>query len=289
VLPDFDLLTPQTLPQALDMLATGSPDVIPLAGGTNLIVDMRDGRHRPKAVMDLRRLDELRSIHMDDGHIVVGGGMTIAELMTDPLIAEHGAPLGEAAAVMANPLVRNRATVAGNLVDASPAADMAPPLLVLNAEVELVSQEGMRRVRLEDFLVGVNDTLLQPQELLAAVRWPVPSPHSVGAFYKLGLRRAVACSVVNAATMVMCDMDGRCQQARIALGAVAPTPIRAHAAEGALRGQLLTEEVIAKAARVSAKATCPIDDIRGTADYRQRMVEVLVRRLLVKSAVGVRQ
>ena len=289
MLPDFDLLTPQTLPQALDMLATGSPDVTPLAGGTNLIVDMRDGRHRPKAVMDLRRLDELRSIHMDDGQVVVGGGTTIAELMTDPLIAEHGAPLGEAAAVMANPLVRNRATVAGNLVDASPAADTAPPLLVLNAEVELVSQEGMRRVPLEDFLVGVNDTLLQPQELLAAVRWPLPSSHSVGVFYKLGLRRAVACSVVNAATMVVCDTGGRCQQARIALGAVAPRPIRAHAAEDVLCGQQLTEEVIAKAAWVSAKATCPIDDIRGTADYRQRMVEVLVRRLLIKSAGGVRQ
>lgn len=285
MLPEFELLTPQTLPEALEMLAEGAPDVVPLAGGTNVIVGLREGHYRPKVLMDVSRLSELRGVRRENDHVVVGGGTTIAELLTDPLIVEHGAPLREAAAAHGNPLVRNRATVAGNLVDASPAADAAPPLLVLDAEVELVSQAGTRRVPLEEFIVGVNETLLGPRELLVAIRWPVPPPHSAGGFYKIGLRKGTACAVVNAAVMIECDVGAglapaRCRQARIALGAVAPAPIRAYAAEDSLRGQPLTAEVIAQAARLSAEATHPIDDVRGSAAYRRRIAGVLVGRLL---------
>lgn len=288
MLPEFDLLMPQTLPEALDLLAEGAPDITPLAGGTNLLVDIRGGRHRPSVLMNIAGLDELRGIRQEDGHLVVGGGVTIAELLDDPQIAQHASVLREAAAVFAHPLVRNRATVGGNLVDASPAADTAPPLLVLDAMVELVSKKGARRVPLEEFMVGVRETLCQPQELLAAVRWPVPPPHSAGAFHKLGLRKAAAISVLSAAVMVEGDESGCCRQARIALGAVAPRPIRARDAEDLLRGQPLTSETIAEAARLSAEATCPIDDIRGSAAYRRRAVEVLVRRLLTKVAGEVR-
>jgi CO/xanthine dehydrogenase FAD-binding subunit len=242
-------------------------------------VNMRDSHLRPKTLMDLGRLEELRGVRVDDGYVVVGGGTTIAALLTDSLVAEHGAPLRQAAAALGNPLVRNRATLAGNLVDASPAADTAPPLLVLNAEVELASQERMRRLPLEDFIVGPNETLLQPQELLVAVRWPVPPPDSVGAFYKIGLRKASACSVVNAAIMVGTELVSA---PRIALGAVAPRPIRVHAVEDMLRGQSLTPKTIAQAARLAAEATSPIDDIRGSAEYRRRAAEALVRRLLTE-------
>lgn len=279
MLPEFDLLMPQTLSEALEMLAKGTPQAVPLAGGTNLIVDMRSGRHRPSVLINIAGLSELRSIRRENGHIVVGGGTTIAELMADPLIVEHGAPLKDAAAVLASPLIRNRATVAGNLVDASPAADTVPPLLVLDAEVELTSQTGTRRVRLEDFLVGVRQTLRKPDELLTTIRWPVPPSNSAAAFYKLGLRKADAIAVVSVAVMVEYD-DGRCGRARIALGSVAPRVIRAHAAEDALRGQPLTDKAIAEAAHLSAEATSPIDDIRGAADYRRRATEALVRRLL---------
>jgi CO/xanthine dehydrogenase FAD-binding subunit len=290
MLPEFDLLMPQTLPEALEMLAAGAPEIVPLAGGTNLIVDMRSGRYRPRALMDLGKLDELRSIQQENGHIVVGGGTTITELIASPLIAEHGAPLGDAAAVLGSPLIRNRATLAGNLVDGSPAADTAPPLLVLDAEVELASRSGTRRVPLDDFLVGVRQTLRQPDELLTAVRWPVPPPHSAAAFYKIGLRKADAIAVVSVAVMVARDRDkdGRCQQARIALGSVAPRVIRARAAEGVLQGGSLTDETIAQAARLSAEATSPIDDVRGSAAYRRHVTEVLVRRLL-NGVVGGRE
>jgi len=284
MLPEFNLLMPKTLPKALDMLSKGAPDVTPLAGGTNLIPDMRSGRHCPVVLMDIGGLDELRGIHQKDGDLVIGGGVTVAELLDAPLIAQHAPVLKQAAAIFANPLVRNRATVGGNLADASPAADSGPPLLVLDAEVELVSKEGARRVPLEDFFVHVRKTVCKPQELLASVRWPVPAPGSVGAFRKLGLRKAGAVSVLSAAVMVEPDGNGRLVQARIALGAVAPTPIRAHAAEDALRGQAMTPGVISEAAYLAAVATCPIDDIRGSAAYRQRVVEVLVRRLLTDVA-----
>ena len=289
MLPEFALLMPQTLEEALEMLAEGAPDVAPLAGGTNLVVDMRSGRYRPSVVVNIGGLEELHGVRRENGHLVVGGGVTIAELLDDPLIAQHAPVLREAAAVLANPLVRNRATVGGNLADASPAADSAPPLLVLGAEVELVSRQGTRRVPLADFFVHVRKTVRRPQELLAAIRWPVPTDRSASAFRKLALRKADAISVLNAAVNVERDGAGRCRQARIALGAVAPTPIRAHEAEEALRGQQLTPATIAEAARLAAEATQPIDDIRGSAAYRKRVVEVLVRRLLDEVVVRSRE
>jgi len=283
MLPEFDLLTPQTLPEALDILAAGAPKVVPLAGGTNLIVDMRGGRHRPGALMDIAGL-ELRSVQREDGHLVMGSGVTIAQALEDPLIAQYAPVLRESAAVFANPLVRNRATVGGNLVDGSPAANTAPPLLVLDAEVELMSQESTRRVPLDDFLVGVRQTLRQPEELLTAIRWPVPQPRSAAAFYKIGLRKSDAIAVVSVAVMIAYDERGHCERARIALGSVAPRVIRIYAAEEMLYGQPLTDKAIAEAARLSAKATSPIDDIRSSAAYRRRVTEVLVRRLLTKVA-----
>ncbi len=284
MLPEFDLLMPRTLPEALDMLAEDAPSVAPLAGGTNLIPDMRSGRHRPGVLVNIAGLDELRGIRRENGQVVVGGGVTIAELLDDALIAELAPVLRQGAAVLASPLVRNRATVGGNLADASPAADTAPPLLALGAEVELASKEGTRRVPLEEFFVHVRRTVREPHEVLSSVRWPVPPPGSVGRFRKLALRRADAISVLSVAVMVEPGGDGRCGQARIALGAVAPTPIRVHPAEDALRGQKLTAGAIAEAARLAAEAARPIDDIRGSAGYRQRVVEVLVRRLLAEVA-----
>jgi carbon-monoxide dehydrogenase medium subunit len=284
LLPAFDLLRPATLPEALAMLAEEAPDVMPLAGGTNLIVELRDGHRAPKKLMDMSRLRELGGVYRDESHIVIGGGTTITDLLTHPLIAENARPLRQAAAKLGNPLVRNRATVGGNLANASPAADTAPPLLALGAEVELVSRTGVRSIPLDDFFVGVNKTRLRPDELLSSIRWPVPPLRSAGAFYKIGLRKADACSVISAAAMVVWDEVNLCRQARIAIGAAAPQPVRAREAEAALLGQPLTADVIGRVAQLAARATQPIDDIRGTASYRQRMAEVIVRRLLMQIA-----
>jgi carbon-monoxide dehydrogenase medium subunit len=279
MLPEFDLKSPQTLAEALEILADGTPDIQPLAGGTNLIVDMRNGYTRPNVVVDVAKLDELRGIRRENGHLVVGGGVTLTELLENSLIAQLAPMMKQAAAAFANPLIRNRATVGGNLVNAAPCADTAPPLLALNAEVELTSKGGVRYVSLEEFLIDAFKTMRQPNELLTAVRWPIPPPHSAGAFQKMGLRKVTCMAKVDVAVMVEGDGDGFCQEARIALGAVAAKHFRVHAAEGLLRGQRFTAERIAEAARLAAEASQP----RVGSEYKRGVVQALTRRLLTKA------
>lgn len=281
---EIELYRPQNLAEALALLEQYGPDGKPLSGGTNIVTELRIGHYNCKSLVDLSRLNELRGINLQDGYVVIGGGTTITELIDHPLICEHAGILKEAAQIFANPLVRNRATVAGNLVDASPAADTAPPLLALNAEVQLMSRAAARWMRLEDFITGVRKTKLQLGELLFAIRWPVLSGRSAGAYTKVGLRKADAISLLSAAVMIALDDAGLCKQARIALGAVAPVPFRAYEAEGLLTGKVLEPELIAEAARLAAETSRPIDDIRGTASYRKRITAVTVRRLLTKAA-----
>ena len=313
--PEFELWTPHSLPEALAQIATA--EALPLAGGTNVIPDLRSGRHKARILLDISRLDELHGIRRENGHVIIGGGVTLGELLASPsehsgctcpegvvarngcspgrtpgrcgpeLVSEHAGPLVQAARLFANPLVRNRATLAGNLVDASPAADTAPPLLVLDAEVNLVSQAGCRTVPLKDFFIGVRKTVRRPDELLSGVRFPVTSLPPAGTacgYYKLGLRKADAISVVSVAIRLEVEADGRCRLARIALGSVAPTPIRAIAAEESLCGQALTGKAFVEAGELAAMAVSPISDLRASADYRRRMVKVLVQRLLTQAA-----
>lgn len=285
MLPEFDLLTPQTLPEALEMLADATTDVMPLAGGTNLIVDMRAGYYSPRLLVNIDGLEELRGIRRENGHLVVGGGVTVTELLDDPLIAQFAPIMKEAAAAFANALIRNRATVGGNLVNAAPCADTAPVLLALDAEVALTSKEGFRRVPLEEFLIDAFRTARQPQELLTAVRWPVSPPHSAGAFRKMGLRKVSCMAKVHVAVMLQSDGDGRCKKARIALGSVAPQHFRVHAAEDLLRDQSLTPKILSEAARVAAEAAHP----RKGSEYKRKVVEGLTRRLLTRVTDEIRQ
>ena len=284
MLPEFDLLMPKTLPEALEMLAKGA-QVAPLAGGTNLIPDMRSGYHSPRVVVNIMGLEQLRGIRQENGRLVVGSGVTVGELLNDPLIAQHAPIMKEAAAAFANALIRNRATVGGNLVNAAPCADTAPPLLALNAEVELVSKKGSRRVPLDEFLVDAFTTVRQPQELLTSISWPVSPPHSAGAFRKMGLRKISCTAKVDVAVMVESDGDGRCKEARIALGAVSPQNFRVYAAEDLLRGQALTPETIAAAARLTAEIARP----RAGSEYKQQVVAGLTRRLLTRVAGDIRK
>lgn len=280
MLPQFDLLMPKTLPEALDLMTERAPDVRPLAGGTNLIPDMRAGTRDPQWVVDIDSLSELKGIRRESDYVVLGSGVTISELLESEVVADHGPVLAQASRVFANPLVRNRATVGGNLGNASPAADTAPPLLVLGAEVELSTAEESRWVPLDEFFVYVCDTVCEPFELITAVRWPVPPEGSVGAFRKLALRKSMAISVVSAAVQVSLDEEGRCEEARIALGAVAPTPVRAYPAEDLLCGERLRPELIEEVRQLACGAASCIDDVRSSAAYRERITDVLVRRLL---------
>ncbi|HMD88918.1 MAG TPA: xanthine dehydrogenase family protein subunit M [Anaerolineaceae bacterium] len=284
MLPEFDLWTSKTLPEALAQLSSAGSEAVPLSGGTNVIPDLRSGRHTAKVVLDISRLKELHGIRRQDGHLVAGGAVTLAELLASPLVSEHGKILQQAGRLFANPLIRNRATVAGNLVDASPAADTAPALLALDAEVELQSQAGSRTVPLQEFFVGVRKTVRRPEELLVSVSWPIAKARTAYAYYKLGLRQADAISVVSVAIRLEVDANGLCQDARIALGSVAPRPLRALAAEESLRGQAFTDASYARASKLAAEAVSPISDLRASGDYRRRMVGVLVQRLLKQAA-----
>lgn len=289
MLPEFELLTPRSLAEAVGWLAERTPEVLPIAGGTNLVVDMRAGRRRPTVLMDISHLEELRGIRLEDGYVVVGGGTTIAELLDSSLIAQQAPVLHQAAAWLGNPLIRNRATLAGNLVNASPAADTAPPLLVLDAELELTSRDDRRWLPIQDFFVYVRQTQCCAHELLTAVRWRQLADPRTAAFAKLALRKCDAVAVVNAAVRLELDASRRCRLARLAVGAVAPTPLRVQRAEERLLGQPVTSELIEQVSQIVAEECQPVDDIRGSAAYRRRVVAVLVRRLLLRLAGDARQ
>jgi len=277
-LPEFELYRPESLDEALEIIAR-SPGALPIAGGTALLVDMRSRRISPPVLVDIGRIDRISGIRIEEGEVVIGATTTIAEIKDSDLIAKHAPILREACEVFASPSVRNRATIGGNLAYASPAADTAPPLLTLDASVELTSANGRRTVPIDRFFLGVRRTERRDDELMTAVRFPIPLKGTVGGFRKLGLRKADAISVVSAAVSIGPLTDGE-RRVRIALGAVAPRPIRAHRAEETLAARPIDEESIRTAAEAAASEASPVSDLRGSAWYRREAAEALVRRLL---------
>ena len=270
----MDAFTPTTLEEALEIRAS-RPEAVPVAGGTDLMVDLNARRLRPAALLDLSRIGELREWGRDDGTVFVGAGVTFARIERELTEFE---PLVEAARSVASPQIRNRATVGGNLATASPAGDSIPVLAAYDAQVVVASaREGSRRVPLERFLVGPKRTSLAPDELIVGVEWrPSAGP---GSFEKLGRRSAMIIAVAS----VCLQLDGE-RRARLALGSVAPTVIRARAAETFAQGLDWSDpQVLAAFGRLAAAETRPIDDLRGSAEYRRRVVEVLARRALQRA------
>jgi len=275
VLPRFELLKPATLEEALAMLAE-TPTAQPLAGGTNLIVDMRSGKLRPATLVDLSRLQELCCIREKDGRLLIGGGVTIAELLDDPMVEQHAPILRLMARSFANTLIRNRATVGGNLVNAAPCSDTAPALLVLDAEVELASKDGARRMPLDEFLVGAFETMREPNELLTCVHVPILPEGARLAFEKMGLRKISCMAKVDVAVRVDLDVRERVTNPRVAVGAASAVALRVPKAEEALVGQALTDLVIEEASTLAAAAAEP----RSGSEYKRQVVRGMTRRLL---------
>ncbi|MDH3231299.1 MAG: xanthine dehydrogenase family protein subunit M [Alphaproteobacteria bacterium] len=278
MLGEFDLEIPDSMEEALEMLATADAPA-PLAGGTNMLVDMRAGAMRPERVVSLARLGGMRWIEERDSRIAIGGGTTVSDLLRDKRIAVHGASLVEAARVFAGQMVRNTATVAGNVAYGSPAADLVPPLMVLDAEVTLMSKADTRTVPLADYFTGYKQTVRKPDELIAGIAWPKRRPGMADLFYKLARRKGDAITMTGVAVALSLER-GKCAGVRIALGAVAPTVVRACKAEAMLEGQAPEAARIEEAARQAAQECEPIDDVRGSADYRRHTVHMLVRRLV---------
>ena len=273
---EFELLQPNTLDDALDALAQNNAAVRPLGGGTDMLVDIRARRAQPDVLVALQNVNELRGVARTNGHVRVGASVTIAEFLKNPLLTQYNA-LVQAASVFANPMIRNAGTVAGNIGSASPAGDMLPPLLALDAHIELVGKNGARTMPLDEFFLGPRKTARNANELISNLQ--IPNPPGASAFYKLGLRQADAISLVSVAVWLERDGD-KIRDVRIALGAVAPRPIRAARAEAILRGQIFDETNLKESARVAAEECAPIDDLRASAAYRKRMVNVYVRRML---------
>jgi len=272
-LPAFDLLQPESLRRALELLDKNR-DAQPLAGGTCLLVDLRKRTTAAETLLDLSKIRDLSGIRIEDDELVIGARTTIADLLFDPLVEEHAGVLHEACRTFAAPLVRNRATLGGNIAHASPAADAAPPLLVLDAMIELQAIGRRRVVPITRFFTGPCETSRREDELLTAIRIPLAA-QAHHAYIKLGQRKADSISVVSVACMAVSN-----ESPRIALGAVAPRPIRAWDAEEVLKGVDLTLQTAALAAKVASEEAQPIDDLRGTGEYRRREVEALVRRCL---------
>ena len=283
LLPRFEYRHATSLAQATTLLAE-NPDARPLAGGTDLLVDMRERRQAPKLLVDISELPDLRGVAAADGGIRIGGGTTVGELLAAPLVAARAPALCLAAHEFADFLTRNKATLGGNLANASPGADLVVPLLALDARVVLAGPGGERTLALDAFLLGPRRTALQAGELVRALVVPVAGARQ--SFYKLGLKRGGAIAVVSVATRIELDASGRCAAAAIALGAGAPRPFRATEAEASLRGEPLAPERIARAADLAAAAARPITDVRGGEDYRRAMVRALVWRGLAAARNG---
>jgi carbon-monoxide dehydrogenase medium subunit len=275
----FDYFAPRSLSEAVGILARYNGDARPVAGGTDLLLKMKAGRLAPKAIVNIKRIPELRGLALNS-HLSLGALITLEEIRRSPIIREHYPALSDTANTMASVQIRNLATVGGNMCNAAPSADLAPILIALNAIARIAGHEsrGERRVLLEDFFAGPGRSVLAPGELLVSLEVPPPAGPSL--YLKQSPREHMDIAVVGVGLAVQLK-GGNCELARIVLGAVAPVPMRARRAEAELTGGPLTVERIDRAAKIAAEEAKPIDDVRGSAWYRRRMVEVMTRRGLM--------
>ncbi len=247
-----------------------------MAGGTDLMADLKRRRMpAPPALISLRNIEELRRIEVGE-RIRIGGGVPLADVARHDEIRAALPALVQAIGVLASPQIRNVATIGGNLSNGSPCADTAPPLLVYEASLELSSPTGTRQVALSDFFRGPKMTVREPGEILTAILVPKPSDSARATFANKG---RVAMDLSQASLALLVELDGaQCKKARVAAGAVAPTPLRLREVEKALEGSELDADTIARARRLATEEVLPIDDVRSTAAYRRHIIGVFLQR-----------
>ncbi|MFO7783790.1 MAG: FAD binding domain-containing protein [Thermodesulfobacteriota bacterium] len=279
LLPRFEYHDPRDLDEACRLMGDLGQEARPLAGGTDLLVNMKKRLLSPEHLVSLGRIEGLHTMGGSNGGYRIGACVTAAELALASDIQERFPALYEGASRLGSPLIRNLATVAGNLVSARPAADLPPPLMAYGARAILRSASGDRSIPVEEFFKGPGATAAEPTEILESVLLDTPPARSGAAYLKLGIRQTLEISIVNVAAFLALEGE-TIQSARVILGAVAPTPIRAPSAEKALAGQKPSADLFAEAAQEAARDARPIDDFRASADYRRDMVIVLTRRVL---------
>jgi carbon-monoxide dehydrogenase medium subunit len=273
----FELALPDSVEACLDLLVRHGADAALIAGGTDLLPQLKNGLRKPACVVDLSGVKRVHALEAAPGKgLRIGAAVTARALERSPKAAGRYAAIAESGALVGSVQVRNLASVGGNLCNAAPSADMAPPLLALDAEMVIAGKSGERRVPIASFFTGVRTTVLKPEELLIEIVVPDPGARSGGAYLRHTPRRELDIAVVGVASQITLK-DGVCGKARIALAALAPTPVYATAAEKALEGKPVTLEAIERAAELAVEAARPISDQRGSADFRRHLVRVLPR------------
>ena len=271
----FEYFEPKTLGEAASLLARYAGRAQPLAGGTDLLVELKEQLRRADCVINIKKIPGIEGLSFDARQgLRIGALATAREVEISPVVLEKYASLAQAARELGSIQVRNRATIVGNVCRASPSADALPPLIADGAQVVIHGGNGKRQVALEDFFTGPGKTLLKPDELVIELRVPPPAPRTGKVYLKHGRRKAMELATVGVAVSLSEE------DIRIVLGAVAPTPIRARRAEELLRGKTLSDELIEKAAAAAVSEARPISNVRASAQYRREMVGVLTRRAI---------
>jgi aerobic carbon-monoxide dehydrogenase medium subunit len=283
----FDFYQPTTLTEASRLLKDNGPGGRFLAGGTDLVIAMKEKGLLPKYIVDLKRVPGLAGIREhDDGTMTIGALTTMYAIETSPVIKKKYPFLAQSAAEVGSIQIRNRATIGGNMANATPSADVAPSLIALNGTAKIASAAGERTVSMEEFFRGPGQNVMSADEILTEITIPKTSPQLVGEYIKFSPRDMMDLAYIGVAVAYNFGGDKKWTGVRIVLGAVAPTPIRAKNSEALLEGQVLSEELAVKVGDEAARESKPISDVRSSADYRRAMVGVMTKRAILNAAVG---
>ena len=287
---DFQYLAPHKLDEAAILMAEHAGSAQLLAGGTDLLIFMRDGRKSPDVIIDAKKIPELTRVQLDADQLTIGAAVSCRTIWEHPEIAERFPALTDAATMIGGIQIQGRATFGGNLCNAAPSADTVPPVIVYGTIAHIISARGNRDVPVEEICTGPGRTSLAPDEILVSLSIPAPPANSGAAFLRFIPRNEMDIAVANAAARVDLDEAGTTfKSARIAIGAVAPTPLFVEAAGAALSGKPVNDESISAAARIARDASTPINDMRGTIEHRKQLVEVLTTRALRRAIARARK
>jgi len=289
-LPRFEYLAPKTVKEVCKLLSQYKGRVKIIAGGTDLLVKMKDRELTPQYLVGIKKIENLDYIHYNAVTGLSIGALTSHQsIANSPIVREKFPILAMAAAEIGTPQIRNMGTVGGNLCNAAPSADTASPLIALGAMVKLVSSKRERTIALEKFFTGPGETVLNDDELLTEIQVPNLPPRTGGTYLKLFSRGAVDIATVGVAAMLTLGKNECCDRARIVLAAVAPTPLRAKRAEEVIEGKKIENAIVEKTAEIAVEEAQPISDVRSSAEYRREMVRVFTKQAIIQSLEQAKQ
>ena len=280
LLPKFKFHEPKTEQEACQILTEYGDKARPIAGGTDLVVNMKKKLMSPEHVVSLSRIASLKGLQKENGFVKIGACFTVADMIEAKDIRENVNALSAGAAALGSPLVRNLATIGGNLGSARPAADLPPSLMAYGATLILKSGNGKRNVAIDDFFKSPGTTECRPDEFIAEIQVQTPPAGAGAGYLNLGARKAQDCNIVNVASFICLNKSGVIETARVVLGCVGPIHLRAPAAEKILVGEKPDKALFKKAAEAARSDCLPITDFRGTGEYKRAMVDVLTQRTL---------